>query len=63
VWQTHGLGTCSVVLDGIAIGEGVAVGAASVVTKDIGDHSIALGVLAKVVRDRATIPVELIKYF
>jgi acetyltransferase-like isoleucine patch superfamily enzyme len=47
------LGTCSVVLDGITIGEGSVIGAGSVVTKDIGHHSIALGVPAKVVRDRA----------
>ena len=42
------LGTCSIVLDGITIGDGVVIGAGSVVTKNIANNSIAVGVPAKV---------------
>jgi len=44
------LGTCSVVLDGISIGSGAVIGAGAVVTRDISDNSIAVGVPAKIVR-------------
>lgn len=47
------LGTCAIVLDGVTIGDGVVVGAGSVVTKDIADHCIAVGVPAKVVKEKS----------
>ncbi len=46
------LGTCSIVLDGITIGDGAVIGAGSVVTRDIADHCIAVGVPAKVIRNK-----------
>ena len=46
------IGTHSVVLDGISIGEGAAVAAGAVVAKDIPAWSIAAGVPAAVVRQR-----------
>jgi acetyltransferase-like isoleucine patch superfamily enzyme len=45
-WLGHG----SVVLPGVTIGRHVVIGANSVVTKDIPDFSVAVGVPAKVVR-------------
>jgi acetyltransferase-like isoleucine patch superfamily enzyme len=47
-----------VVLDGVHIGRGAVVGAGAVVTHDIPDDSIALGVPARVVRMRAGHSVE-----
>lgn len=44
------LGTCVIVLDGVKIGEGAVIGAGSVVTKDIAENSVAVGVPAKVVK-------------
>lgn len=46
------LGTCAVVLDGVSIGAGSVIGAGAVVTKDLPDHSIAVGVPARVVKNR-----------
>jgi acetyltransferase-like isoleucine patch superfamily enzyme len=43
------LGTGVVVLPGVTIGRHVAVGAGSVVTKDLPDHAVAVGVPARVV--------------
>jgi acetyltransferase-like isoleucine patch superfamily enzyme len=45
-WLGHG----SVVLPGVTIGRHVVIGANSVVTKDIPDFSVAVGVPARVVR-------------
>jgi acetyltransferase-like isoleucine patch superfamily enzyme len=45
-WLGHG----SVVLPGVTIGRHVVIGANSVVTKDIPDFSVAVGVPAKVIR-------------
>ena len=44
------LGTNSVVLPGVTIGRHVAVGAGSIVTTDLPDRSVAVGVPARVVR-------------
>ena len=44
------IGMCSVILPGVCIGKGAVVGAGSVVTKDIPDYTIAVGVPAKVIR-------------
>lgn len=44
------LGTNVVVLPGVTIGTHVAVGAGSIVTTDLPDHSIAVGVPARVIR-------------
>ena len=44
------LGGNVTVLPGVTIGNNVVVGAGAVVTKDIPDNSLALGVPAKVVR-------------
>lgn len=45
-WLGHG----SVVLPGVTIGRHVVIGANSVVTKDVPDFSVAVGVPAKVIR-------------
>lgn len=52
------LGTYTIVLPGVTIGEGAVVGAHSVVTKDIPDWSIAVGCPAQVVgkRDKLDLP-------
>jgi acetyltransferase-like isoleucine patch superfamily enzyme len=50
-------GTGVIILDGVTIGEGVVVGAASMVNKDLPDFVIAVGIPAKVVRERGTITV------
>ncbi|MBW4479851.1 MAG: GAF domain-containing protein [Tolypothrix brevis GSE-NOS-MK-07-07A] len=47
-WLGHGV----TVLDGVIIGEGSVIGAGSVVSKDIPPFSVAVGVPAKVIRDR-----------
>ena len=46
------LGAGAVVLDGVQIGKGCIVGAGAVVTKDIPDYAIAVGVPAKVTKMR-----------
>lgn len=46
------LGAGAIVLDGVKIGKGCIVGAGAVVTKDLPDYSIAVGVPAKVTRIR-----------
>jgi acetyltransferase-like isoleucine patch superfamily enzyme len=48
VWLGFGV----VVLDGVRIGKGAVVGAGSVVTRDIPDNAIAVGVPARVVKMR-----------
>ena len=45
------LGARVIVLPGVTIGEGSAIGAGSVVTRDIPPRSLAVGVPAKVIRD------------
>jgi len=40
------------VLDGVTIGKGAVIGAGAVVTKDIPPYSVAVGVPARVVRQR-----------
>jgi acetyltransferase-like isoleucine patch superfamily enzyme len=49
------LGTCVIVLDGVKIGAGAVIGAGSVVTKDISENSVAVGVPAKVIKSSAGI--------
>jgi acetyltransferase-like isoleucine patch superfamily enzyme len=46
------LGTAVIVLAGVTIGEGAVVGAGSVVTDDVPDYAIAVGVPARVVKFR-----------
>ena len=46
------LGTSVIVLSGVRIGKGAVVGAGSVVTSDVPDNSIAVGVPARVVKQR-----------
>ena len=46
------LGVGAVVLPGVTIGRGVQVGAGAVVTADLPDYTVAVGVPAKVVRQR-----------
>ena len=43
------IGVNTIVMPGVSIGSNVVIGAGSVVTKDIPDHSVAIGVPAKVV--------------
>ena len=52
------LGFGVIVLDGVRIGEGAVVGAGSVVTKDIPDDAIALGVPARIVKMRMDLKKE-----
>ncbi|MGF1494219.1 MAG: acyltransferase [Microcoleaceae cyanobacterium] len=47
------LGAGAIVLDGVTIGKGCIVGAGSVVTKNLPDYSIAVGVPAKVIKQRS----------
>jgi acetyltransferase-like isoleucine patch superfamily enzyme len=47
------IGTHSVVLDGVSVGEGAAVAAGGVVAKEVPAWSIAAGVPAAVVKQRA----------
>jgi acetyltransferase-like isoleucine patch superfamily enzyme len=47
-WLGHGV----VILDGVTIGQGSVIGAGAVVTKDIPPFSVAVGVPAKVVKNR-----------
>lgn len=49
------LGCGVIVLDGVRIGKGSVIGAGAVVTQDIPDGSIAIGVPARVVKTRNTI--------
>lgn len=46
------LGTGAKVMDGVTIGHGSVIGAGAVVTRDIPPYSIAVGVPAKVLKDR-----------
>jgi acetyltransferase-like isoleucine patch superfamily enzyme len=49
------LGFGVVVLDGVRIGKGAVIGAGSVVTSDVPDNAIAVGVPARVVKNRTSI--------
>lgn len=49
------IGAGTVVTAGVTIGRGSVIGAGSVVTRDVPAHSVAVGVPAKVVRDRRTV--------
>lgn len=44
------IGIGSIIMPGVTIGEGAVIGAGAVVTKDIPDYSIAVGVPAKVIK-------------
>jgi len=46
------IGSNSTVLDGVTIGRGSVIGAGSVVTQDIPPFSVALGVPAKLIKER-----------
>lgn len=46
------LGAGAIVLDGVKIGKGCIVGAGSVVTKDLPDYAIAVGVPARIIKNR-----------
>ena len=46
------LGSNVVVVDGVTVGKGCVVGAGAVVTKDLPPYSVAVGVPARVVKDR-----------
>lgn len=50
------LGAGAIVLDGVRIGKGCIIGAGALVTKDLPDYSIAVGVPAQVVRKREARP-------
>ena len=49
------LGAGATVLDGIQVGKGAIVGAGAVVTKDLPDYVIAVGVPAKVIKQRKAV--------
>ncbi|MEQ8537299.1 MAG: acyltransferase [Coleofasciculus sp. D1-CHI-01] len=46
------LGAGAIVLDGVSIGKGCIVGAGALVTKDLPDYSVAVGVPARIIRNR-----------
>jgi acetyltransferase-like isoleucine patch superfamily enzyme len=46
------IGSHSTILDGVTIGKGAVIGAGAVVTKDILPYSIAVGVPARVIKER-----------
>ncbi|MUG93830.1 acyltransferase [Scytonema sp. UIC 10036] len=48
------LGHAVTVLDGVTIGKGSVIGAGAVVTKDIPSYSVAVGIPAKVIRQRTS---------
>ncbi|WOD39457.1 acyltransferase [Nodosilinea sp. E11] len=50
------IGTGAKILDGVTIGYGSAIGAGAVVTRDIPPYSVAIGVPAKVLKNRRTSP-------
>lgn len=45
------IGAGAIVTDGVHIGKGAVIGAGAVVTRDVPDHTLALGVPARVVRE------------
>ena len=46
------MGRRAIILPGVCIGNGSVIGAGAVVTKDIPPFSVAVGVPAKVIKDR-----------
>lgn len=46
------LGAKSVIMDGCSVGDNSIIGAGAIVTKDIPEYSVAVGIPAKVVKDR-----------
>ena len=46
------IGSHSTILDGVIIGKGAVIGAGAVVTKDIPPYSVAVGVPAKIIKER-----------
>jgi phosphonate metabolism protein (transferase hexapeptide repeat family) len=48
VWIGHG----AVIMPGVSIGTGAVIGSGAVVTKDIGPYQVAVGVAAKVIKQR-----------
>jgi acetyltransferase-like isoleucine patch superfamily enzyme len=46
------IGAHSTILDGVIIGKGAVIGAGAVVTKDIPPYSVAVGVPAKIIKER-----------
>ena len=52
------LGAGASVLDGVTLGRDVVVGAGAVVTSDLPDGSVAVGVPARVVRSREAIDLK-----
>ena len=65
VKRTASIGSNATIISGVTIGEGALVGAGAVVTNDVPDHAIVLGVPARVagdVRDRKNHPVSGLPY-
>ena len=50
VWIGHG----AVIMAGVSIGHGAVIGSGAVVTKDVGNYEVAVGVPAKVIKKRFT---------
>ncbi|HDZ8876661.1 hypothetical protein J4G66_16215 [Aeromonas dhakensis] len=46
------IGANAIILPGVTIGDGAVVGAGAVVTRDVPDYAIVVGVPAKVIRQR-----------
>jgi galactoside O-acetyltransferase len=64
IFKRHALvGSSSVVLPGVIIGEGAAVGAMSLVTKNLADWTLNAGIPAKKIKDRSKELLKLEKQF
>ena len=50
MWIGHG----AVIMPGVSIGHGAVIGSGAVVTKDVGNYEVAVGVPAKVIKKRFT---------
>lgn len=57
------IGTGSTILPGVTIGEGVAVGAMSLINKDLEEWTINVGIPCKKIKERARKPLEYEKEF
>lgn len=46
------IGTCSIFMRGVNVGTGAVIGAGAIVTKDVPDYAVVVGIPAKVIKYR-----------